>query len=51
LITAEYFLSKAIRNSQQAKDYIFSKYLVFPLKALYNLAQWQRPERTTPWVK
>jgi hypothetical protein len=22
---------------------------IFGLKALYILAQWQRPERTTPW--
>ena len=28
----------------------FHKYLVYGLKAHYNIAQWQRPERTRPWV-
>jgi len=35
----------------QAQEFYFCKYLVFGLQALNNLAQWQRPERTVPWVK
>ena len=44
-------LSPPWGHSRQAKLFYFCKYLVFGLKAHYNLAQWQRPERTTPWVK
>lgn len=29
----------------------YLKELVFELKARNILAQWQRPERTTPWVE
>ena len=38
-------------HSREAYKIDYYKYLVFGLKALYILAQWQRPEGTTPWVK
>jgi hypothetical protein len=44
-------LSPHLGHSRQAKVFYFCKYLVFRLKAFYNLAQWKRPERTTPWVR
>ena len=48
-----YFISALSLNCIAVKLWVFyfCKYLVFRLKAYYILAQWQRPERTTPWVK
>ena len=50
-IKYKYQYTLPLGHSRQSKDLYFCKYMVFRLKAFYNLAQWQRPERTTPWVK